>query len=87
VGKHDKVLRQILSAQADHNIAYHDLAGLLLHLGFTLRHGKGSHAVFTRPGVLERLTLQPDGSKAKHYQVRQVRLVLTKYRFPFHEKP
>ena len=32
--------------------------------------------IATREGVRERITLQPDGSKAKGYQVRQVRNVL-----------
>jgi predicted RNA binding protein YcfA (HicA-like mRNA interferase family) len=79
VGKHDKVLQQILSGRADHNIAYADLVSLLQRLGFTHRPGKGSHRVFTRTSVIERITLQPDGAIAKHYQVRQVRSILTRY--------
>jgi len=87
VGKHRKVLGQIMSGQSDHNIAYHDLVTLLLRLGFALRHHKGSHAVLTKSGIIERITLQPDGSKAKHYQVRQVRAILAKYSFNLDEKP
>jgi hypothetical protein len=40
----------------------------------------GSHHVFTRSGVLERINLQREGSKAKQYQVRQVRGILAEYR-------
>jgi hypothetical protein len=35
--------------------------------------------VFRRAGVEELINLQRDGDKAKVYQVRQVRAVLTKY--------
>jgi len=43
------------------------------------RRTKGSHHIFRRPGVEERLNLQESGAKAKPYQVRQVRAVLLKY--------
>jgi len=36
-------------------------------------------AIFTRDGVAEILNLQPRGGKAKAYQVKQVRGVLTSY--------
>jgi len=87
VGKHEKVLWQVLSGRSDNNIDYHDLQKLLIHLGFSQREGKGSHTIFTQPGVVERITLQPDGSKAKHYQVRQVRAILAKYSLRLDEKP
>jgi len=42
---------------------------------------KGSHHIFTRPGVPVLLNLQPEeNGKAKAYQIRQVRQVLEKYR-------
>jgi hypothetical protein len=37
---------------------------------------RGSHHIFTREGVAEILNLQPRGSKAKAYQVKQVRNVI-----------
>jgi hypothetical protein len=40
----------------------------------------GSHHIFTRPGVLERINLQRESSKAKPYQVRQVRRILAQYK-------
>jgi len=40
----------------------------------------GSHHIFTRPGVIERINLQREGSKAKLYQVRQIRKVLETYK-------
>lgn len=52
---------------------------LLRELGFDERI-RGSHHIFTREGVEEILNLQPKGSKAKPYQVKQVRRVILKYR-------
>ena len=52
---------------------------LLLAAGFDER-SKGSHRIFTRDGVEEILNLQPRGSMAKPYQVKQVRTVLVRYK-------
>lgn len=48
-------------------------------LGFGERM-KGSHHIFTRPGVAEILNLQPAASLAKPYQVKQVRQVIVRYK-------
>jgi hypothetical protein len=42
-------------------------------------HIRGSHHIFTRSGVIEIINLQPRGSKAKAYQVRQVRQLIVNY--------
>jgi hypothetical protein len=41
---------------------------------------RGSHQVFRKAGVEERINLQRDGAGAKPYQVKQVRAVILKYR-------
>jgi predicted RNA binding protein YcfA (HicA-like mRNA interferase family) len=51
---------------------------LLDALGFRERI-RGSHHIFTRTEVIEIINLQPTGSKAKAYQVRQVRQLIVKY--------
>ena len=48
-------------------------------LGFDERI-RGDHHIFTKDGVVEILNLQPRGSQAKPYQVKQVRTVIVKYR-------
>lgn len=70
-----KLLRRVLDGHADANIGFDDLRALLRSLGFreTVR---GSHHVFRRPDVLDRINLQGDRGKAKVYQVRQVRRIL-----------
>jgi hypothetical protein len=41
---------------------------------------RGSHHIFTRDGIEEILNLQPRRSRAKPYQVKQVRNVIVRYR-------
>jgi hypothetical protein len=47
-------------------------------LGFEERI-RGSHHLFRKTGVEEKINLQREGSQAKVYQVRQVRGVIIKY--------
>jgi virulence-associated protein VapD len=75
----ERLLRRILQGSADANIAFDDLRRLLRRLGFEERI-RGSHHIFRKPGIEEKLNLQRDDNKAKVYQVRQVRAVILKYR-------
>lgn len=52
---------------------------MLESLGFEKRV-KGSHHVFRKAGIEEKINLQRDGGNAKPYQVKQVRTVILKYR-------
>jgi len=64
MGKNEKFLAKVLSGQSDANIAFSDLVGLLEWIGFDHRQ-EGSHQIFTKSGLLERINLQSDGAKAK----------------------
>ena len=75
----DRLQQKILSGRADANIRFDDLRLFLLRLGFVERV-RGSHHIFRKEGVRERLNLQRDQSHAKPYQVRQIRQVILKYR-------
>lgn len=79
MGKEEKTLLKILRGTSDANVPFADLCLLLRHLGFVERV-KGSHHVFTKPGVQEILNLQPKSGKAKAYQVKQVRNVIVRYK-------
>ncbi len=79
MGRDEKLLLRILHGMSDANIGFEELRTLLAALGFEERI-RGSHRVFRREGVMELLNLQRDGSKAKSYQVRQVRALILKYR-------
>jgi predicted RNA binding protein YcfA (HicA-like mRNA interferase family) len=74
----EKLILKILSGNADANIAFQDLCHLLIHFGFEERT-KGSHHIFRKLGIEEKINLQKDGSEAKPYQVKQVRNVILKY--------
>lgn len=69
----------MLRATSDANIEFTDLCALLSALGFQERV-RGDHHIFSKAGVLEIINLQPRGSKAKPYQVKQVRNLVTNYR-------
>jgi len=84
MSKPEKLLSQVVSGRADANIGFTDLYQLLRRLGFTERV-RGSHHVYNRDGVEERINLQKSGSKAKPYRVRQVRAVILQYRLEVNE--
>ncbi len=41
---------------------------------------KGDHHIFSKNEILEIINIQPAGSKAKAYQVKQVRNLIQKYK-------
>ena len=75
----------MLRGTSDANIRFDDLRRLLAALGFEERI-RGSHRIFKREDIDEILTLQPRGSKAKPYQVKQVRNLILKYRLASHDE-
>ena len=79
MGKLEKILDQILRGGSDQNVTFDDLTALLVSLDFEKRI-KGSHHVFSKEGIEEIINIQPSGSKAKLYQVKQVRAVIVKYK-------
>lgn len=79
MSKYEKVLFQVMRGVSDQNISFKDLCGLLDHLGFNKRI-KGSHHIYFREDIEEIINLQPKDSKAKPYQVKQVRNIITRYR-------
>lgn len=79
MGKSEKTLNLVLRGTSDANVPFKELCLLLLKLGFAERI-RGDHYIYTKEGVEEILNLQPIGSKAKAYQVKQVRTVILKYK-------
>ena len=78
MSKYDKLLFQILRGTSDANVPFNDLRHMLADMGFEERI-RGSHHMFRRAGIVEKINLQREGNKAKVYQVRQVRAVILKY--------
>ena len=74
-----KVLAAILSGRSDANLRFESVTRLLKSLGFS-EHIRGDHHIFSHERVVEIINLQPlRGGKAKAYQVKQVRQMITKY--------
>ncbi len=69
--QYDRLVFRTLEGRADANIEFQQLCQLLTRLGFEERI-RGSHHIFRKAGVEEKINLQQEGSKAKPYQVRQV---------------
>ena len=78
MSQYAKLLLSILSGTQDRNIPFADLQTVLARLGFQCRI-KGDHFIYTKDGVEEIINIQPKGSKAKPYQVKQVRNIILKY--------
>ena len=78
MSRYKQLLQKILGGRSDANIRFGDLCGLLRNLGFTERV-QGSHHIFRKSGVADRINLQRDNGHAKPYQIQQVRKVILKY--------
>lgn len=74
----EKLMYSIMSGTQDSNIKFSDLQKILDVLGFQCRI-KGDHFIYWKNGVDEIINIQPNGNKAKAYQVRQVRNIILKY--------
>ncbi len=79
MGKYEDLLQRILSGVSDANIRFDDLRRLLKRLGFEERI-RGSHHIFRKADIHEKINLQRDGNNAKPYQVRQVRTVILRHK-------
>ena len=79
MSKFDKILEKVLRGASDANIDFEDLSQLLRELEFQERI-RGSHHIYSKDGVMEIINLQAKGSKAKLYQVKQVRNLILKYK-------
>ena len=79
MARKDKTLDKVLRGVSDKNISFTDLCQLMLSLGFNERI-KGGHHIFSNEAVEEIINIQPIGSKAKAYQVKQIRNLIVKYK-------
>ncbi|GHT86083.1 toxin HicA [Bacteroidia bacterium] len=73
-----KILSDILSGRKDSNIKFSDMQKILSELGFSCRV-KGDHFIYAKAGIREIINIQPNGNKAKAYQVKQIRDIILTY--------
>ncbi len=78
MSQYEKLLLSILSGTRDRSILFADLRAVLDRLGFQCRI-KGDHFIYTKDDVEEIINIQPTRSKAKPYQVKQIRNIILKY--------
>ena len=78
MGKYDRLFASILSGRNDQSIRFIELTHLLRAMGFNERM-RGDHHIYYRQDIDEIINLQPKGSQAKAYQVRQVRNIILRY--------
>ncbi|MCD8134194.1 MAG: type II toxin-antitoxin system HicA family toxin [Clostridiales bacterium] len=70
--------KDIMCGERDNNIRFIDMRKLLESPGFTYKV-KGDHFIYWREDITEIINIQPDGNKAKPYQIKQIRILLHKY--------
>lgn len=68
----------IMSGKCNNNIRFTDLRNLIISFGFN-EHIRGDHYIYKRKDIPERINIQPNGSKAKSYQVKQIQMLFKKY--------
>lgn len=69
-----------------HNVRFADAQRLVESLGFELDRIRGSHHIYRHPTLRLRLNLQPQGSQAKPYQLRQVLDLMERYALRLEEE-
>lgn len=80
MGRFEKLILKLLSGTSDKNFQFSELVLVLKKYEFEERNTGGSHKIFYKSGIDEIINIQPDGSKAKPYQVKQVRNIFIKYK-------
>ena len=80
MSKAEKLFDKLIGGRSDANFPFDDLCYVLERAGFQSRHGRGSHRIYSKDGVVEIINIQPRNGKAKPYQVKQVRELLLKYK-------
>ena len=73
-----KIYFAVKSGHSDKNINFNDYCSLIEALGFVLQRQNGSHMIYKHPNGAY-LNIQKIGSKAKEYQVKQLRMTIEKY--------
>jgi len=68
-----------MSGQSDNNIRYSDFQNLIIDIGFVFERQRGSHIIYYHDSIGEFMNIQPDGNKAKGYQVRQLREIINEH--------
>ena len=74
-----KTYNDVMSGKSDNNIHFNDFRNLIVDLGFDFIRQNGSHMQYFHRGHHVFMNIQNDGSKAKGYEVRQLRKLILKF--------
>ena len=74
----EKILERILDGRGA--VAFRDLERILRKLGFDLVRTRGSHHIYRHPKVPRHLNIQPIGTEAKPYQIKQLRDMIIEFK-------
>ena len=74
-----KTYNDVISGKSDNNINFNDFRNLIVDLGFEFVRQTGSHRQYFNDRINAFMNIQKDGSKAKGYEVRQLRKIISKY--------
>ena len=77
MNSYEKLAINLMNGVADTDVNFAEMRTFLKHLGFE-ESIRGNHHIFTRDNFAEILNLQPEGCKAKPYQVRQVSRLMSR---------
>jgi predicted RNA binding protein YcfA (HicA-like mRNA interferase family) len=70
----------LLLQSTNRTVDYRDFIAMIEAFGFVYIRTKGSHASYAHPDCPKLLVLQPKGSEAKRYQVREFLAIVEEYR-------
>ena len=76
----NKIYNAVMSGKSDSNIKFSDLQNLIVDLGFDFLRQNGSHIMYYNYSIGEFMNIQKDGAKAKGYEVRQLRDIITRHK-------
>ena len=79
MGTYEKLFQKLLNGKSDAEILFTDICHLMQKLGFEQRI-RGDHHIFTRNDIKEIINLQPNNSRGKPYQMKQVRDIIVRYK-------
>jgi len=72
-----KLLQKVLSGSR--NVRFGDMVTLVNAFGFRLSRTKGSHHIFSHPGIPELINLQEVHGQTKPYQIKQFLTLIERY--------
>lgn len=72
-----KLYQRLINSQK--NVKFNDFLTVMIAFGFSFNRITGSHHIYDHPDVPQSVSIQPNKSQAKPYQIRQFLRLVEKY--------